>query len=73
MPPTEESTFPPDRIALTVQEAADACGYSKTFITEQIDAGNLAAVAPKGCRSKRVLIDDVKDWLRAKPWEPRVA
>ncbi|MBH0778772.1 helix-turn-helix domain-containing protein [Nocardia bovistercoris] len=60
-----------DKMALTVQEVADMCGFNYYFVHEQIKLGRLAAVAPGGNkRSKRVRPADVDEWLKASPWEP---
>lgn len=60
-----------DRIALTVPEAAAAVGFNRRYLDEAIAAGKLAAVAPGGDgRSKRILVDDLREWLRAYPYEP---
>ncbi|MEU3013406.1 helix-turn-helix domain-containing protein [Nocardia asteroides] len=60
-----------DRLALTVPEAAAACGFSRKYIDDAIAAGKLAAVAPGGnSRSKRIRPADLDAWLQASPYEP---
>lgn len=59
------------KIALTIQEVADSISVSYKLVDLAILRGELPAVtAGPSTRSKRVLRDDVVDWLRSKPWEP---
>lgn len=58
-----------ERLAYTVEEAAEAIGVSVWTIREAIKAGDLAALSPvvNGRKQRTVLVDvdELRAWLRA--------
>jgi excisionase family DNA binding protein len=53
-----------DRIALSVREAAKACGYSPEALRHAIMNKKLVAVRPGGRGDYRILVEDLREWLR---------
>ncbi len=53
------------RLALTVEQAAEATGLSRSFLYLEIDEGRLRAVKPRG--ATRILIWDLIDYLQSCP------
>ena len=53
-----------NRIALSVREAATACGYSLEAIRRAIQEERLKALRPVGKGDYRILVADLHDWLR---------
>lgn len=58
-----------ERLAYTVEEAAEAIGVSVWTIREAIKAGDLAALSPvvngRKQRTVRVDADELRAWLRS--------
>lgn len=58
-----------ERLAYTVEEAAEAIGVSVWTIREAIKAGDLAALSPvvngRRQRTVRVDADELRAWLRS--------
>jgi len=53
-----------NRIALSVREAATACGYSPEAIRRAIQHKKLAAERPGGNGDYRIMVEDLREWLR---------
>ena len=58
-----------ERLAYTVEEAAEAIGVSVWTIREAIKAGDLAALSPvvngRKQRTVRIAADELRAWLRS--------
>jgi excisionase family DNA binding protein len=53
-----------NRLALSVREAAQATGYSREAVQRAILDRKLVASRPGGKGDYRILLDDLKEWLR---------
>jgi excisionase family DNA binding protein len=53
-----------NRIALSVREAATACGYSPEAVRRAIRGKKLVAERPGGRGDYRILVEDLREWLR---------
>jgi excisionase family DNA binding protein len=53
-----------NRIALSVREAATACGYSPEAVRRAIQDKKLVAERPGGRGDYRILVEDLREWLR---------
>ena len=53
-----------NRIALSVREAATACGYSPEAVRRAIQQKTLVAERPGGKGDYRIMVEDLREWLR---------
>jgi excisionase family DNA binding protein len=60
-----------DDKAYTVAEVAELSGYKPKAILERIDAGDLVATKPIGCREWRIRRADYRTWLAGGEHESR--
>lgn len=59
----------PYRLALTIADAAEACGYSSETIRKAIKENDL--VASYANSKPVIMVDELSRWLRGLPNEPR--
>jgi excisionase family DNA binding protein len=58
-----------DRLAVSVREAAAACGYSPELIRRAITEGKLIADRPGGRGDYRIRVEDLDKWIRGVGFE----
>jgi excisionase family DNA binding protein len=68
-----EPTVAPERGFLRIQQAAALAGVHPDTITRAIKAKKLPAYRPGGSRVVVVAVEDLLNWVRWKPIEPRPA
>lgn len=55
-------TFPPERIAYTIEQAAEACGLPRSTLRDRVSSGELPA--RKRCGKWLILKVDLLKWLQ---------
>ncbi len=57
------ASTPPDRLALTVEEAAESIHVSRAWLYSRVAAGDIPSVK-LGAKNRRILVSDLEAFVR---------
>lgn len=61
----DEADLPPEKIAYSYNEAAEATGYSTSHLRRAVQEGYLVAVRPPGSTKPVIPVESLRAWIDA--------